>query len=91
MEKIVENRTVVQYLPHVTQWDYLTTMFIEVVTANASEKLTNIQVPKKASYIRIIMLELSHIASHLLWLEPFMANIGAQTAFFYIMRKKNDI
>nr|YP_010881313.1 NADH-plastoquinone oxidoreductase subunit 7 [Fossombronia foveolata]WIA67266.1 NADH-plastoquinone oxidoreductase subunit 7 [Fossombronia foveolata] len=91
MEKIAENRTVVQYLPYVTRWDYLATMFTEAVTVNASEKLTNIQVPRRASYIRIIMLELSRIASHLLWLGPFMADIGAQTPFFYIFREREMI
>ncbi|KAL5554613.1 hypothetical protein UlMin_042014 [Ulmus minor] len=88
MEKIAENRTIIQYLPYVTHWDYLATMFTEAITVNGPEKLGNIQVPKRASYIRVIMLELSRIASHLLWLGPFMADIGAHTPFFYIFRER---
>lgn len=91
MEKIAESRTTLQYLPYVTRWDYLATMFTEAITVNAPEKLANIQVPKRASYIRVIMLELSRIASHLLWLGPFMADIGAQTPFFYILREREMI
>ncbi len=66
-------------------------MFTEAVIVNVLEKLTNIQVPKKASYIRMIMLELSRIACHLLWFGPFMANISAQTPFFYILKGKEMI
>ncbi|KAF6151454.1 hypothetical protein GIB67_016266 [Kingdonia uniflora] len=91
MEKIAENRTIIQYQPYVTRWDYLATMFTEAITVNAPEKLGNIQIPKRASYIRVIMLELSRIASHLLWLGPFMADIGAQTPFFYIFREREYI
>jgi len=91
MEKIAENRTIIQYLPYVTRWDYLATMFTEAITINAPEQLGNIQVPKRASYMRVIMLELSRIASHLLWLGPFMADIGAQTPFFYIFRERELI
>ena len=91
MEKIAENRSIVQYLPYVTRWDYLATMFTEAITVNAPEKLLNIEIPKRASYIRVIMLELSRIASHLLWLGPFMADIGAQTPFFYIFREREMI
>ncbi|KAK9663146.1 hypothetical protein RND81_O312100 [Saponaria officinalis] len=74
MEKIAENRTIIQYLPYVTRWDYLATMFTEAITVNGPEQLGNIQ--------------LSRIASHLLWLGPFMADIGAQTPFFYIFRER---
>ncbi|RHN79018.1 putative NADH dehydrogenase (quinone) [Medicago truncatula] len=91
MEKIVENRTIIQYLPYETRWDYLATMFTEAITINGPEQLGNIQVPKRANYIRVIMLELSRIASHLLWLGPFMADIGAQTPFFYIFRERELI
>ncbi|KAL5644003.1 hypothetical protein ACJX0J_000983, partial [Zea mays] len=91
MEKIAENRSIIQYLPYVTRWDYLATMFTEAITVNAPEFLENIQIPKRASYIRVIMLELSRIASHLLWLGPFMADLGAQTPFFYIFRERELI
>ncbi|KQJ96818.1 hypothetical protein BRADI_3g27266v3 [Brachypodium distachyon] len=91
MEKIAENRTIIQYLPYVTRWDYLATMFTEAITVNAPEFLENIQIPQRASYIRVIMLELSRIASHLLWLGPFMADLGAQTPFFYIFRERELI
>lgn len=91
MEKIAENRTIIQYLPYVTRWDYLATMFTEAITVNAPEKLANIEIPKRASYIRMVMLELSRIASHLLWLGPFLADIGAQTPFFYTLREREMI
>jgi len=88
MKKIAENQTIIQYLPYVIWWDYLATMFTEAITVNASEQLESVQVPKRVSYIRVIMLELSRIASHLLWLGPFMVDIGAQTSFFYIFRER---
>ncbi|KAG4921563.1 hypothetical protein JHK84_050433 [Glycine max] len=91
MEKIAENRTIIQYMSYVTRWDYLATMFTEAIIVNGPELLGNIQVPKRASYIQVIMLELSRIASHLLWLGPFMADIGAQTPFFYIFRERQLI
>ncbi|MEO0800863.1 MAG: NAD(P)H-quinone oxidoreductase subunit H [Cyanobacteria bacterium J06642_2] len=91
MEKIAENRTIVQYLPYVTRWDYLATMFTEAITVNAPEQLAEVKVPKRASYIRVIMLELSRIASHLLWLGTFVADIGAQTPFFYVFREREMI
>jgi NAD(P)H-quinone oxidoreductase subunit H len=91
MEKIAENRTNVMYVPYVSRWDYAAGMFNEAITVNAVEKLADIAVPKRASYIRMIMLELNRIASHLLWLGPFMLDIGAGTPLFYIFRERELI
>ncbi len=91
MEKIAENRTNIMFIPYVSRWDYAAGMFNEAVTVNAVEKLANIPVPKRASHIRVIMLELNRIANHLLWLGPFMADVGAQTPFFYIFREREMI
>ncbi|WP_309736817.1 NAD(P)H-quinone oxidoreductase subunit H [Chamaesiphon sp. OTE_75_metabat_556] len=91
MEKIAENRTNIMFVPYVSRWDYAAGMFNEAVTVNAVEKLANISVPKRASHIRVIMLELNRIANHLLWLGPFMADVGAQTPFFYIFREREMI
>ncbi len=91
MEKIAENRTIQMYVPYVSRWDYAEGMFNEAVTVNAVERLGDIPIPKRASYIRVIMLELNRIANHLLWLGPFAADLGAQTPFFYIFREREMI
>jgi NAD(P)H-quinone oxidoreductase subunit H len=91
MEKIAENRTTIMYVPYVSRWDYAAGMFNEAVTVNAPEKLADITVPKRASYIRVIMLELNRIANHLLWFGPFLADVGAQTPFFYQFREREMI
>ena len=65
MEKIAKNRTNIMYVPYVSCWDYAAGIFNEAVTVNAPEQLADIPVPKRASYIRVIMLELNRIANHL--------------------------
>jgi NAD(P)H-quinone oxidoreductase subunit H len=91
MEKIAENRTNIMYVPYVSRWDYYGGMFNEAVTVNAVEKLADIQVPKRASYIRVMMLELTRISNHLLWLGPFMTDVGCGSPFFYTMRDREMI
>ncbi len=91
MEKIAENRTNIMYVPYTSRWDYYGGMFNEAVTVNAVEKLAGIPIPKRASYIRVIMLELARLVNHLLWLGPFVADIGAQTPFFYTLRDREMI
>jgi NAD(P)H-quinone oxidoreductase subunit H len=91
MEKIAENRTNIMYVPYVSRWDYYGGMFNEAVTVNAVEKLANVSIPKRASYIRVIMLELARIVNHLLWLGPFVGDTGAQTPIFYTLRDREMI
>ncbi|MBW4558034.1 MAG: NAD(P)H-quinone oxidoreductase subunit H [Trichormus sp. ATA11-4-KO1] len=91
MEKIAENRTNIMYVPYVSRWDYYGGMFNEAVTVNTVEKLADIPIPKRASYIRVIMLELARIVNHLLWLGPFVGDLGAQTPIFYTLRDREMI
>ena len=91
VEKIAESRTNIMFVPYVSRWDYAAGMFNEAIVVNAPEKLAGIEVPRRASYIRVIMLELNRIANHLLWLGPFLADVGAQTPFFYIFREREMI
>lgn len=91
MEKIAENRTTLMYVPYTSRWDYYGGMFNEAVTVNAVEKLANIEIPKRASYIRVIMLELARIVNHLLWLGPFVMDVGCQTPFFITLRDREYI
>ena len=92
MEKIAENRTNLMYVPYVSRWDYYGGMFNEAVTVNAPEKLADIPVPKRASYIRVVMLELTRLSNHLLWLGPsFLSDLGAHAPFFYTMREREMI
>lgn len=92
MEKIAENRTTTMYIPYVSRWDYYGGMFNEAVTVNAVEQLADIEVPKRASYIRVIMLELTRLSNHLLWLGPsFVSDLGNHALFFYTMRDRELI
>ncbi|CAL5321861.1 unnamed protein product [Camellia sinensis] len=92
MEKIAENRTIIQYLPYVTRWDYLATMFTEAITVNAPEQLGNIQVPKRASYIRVIMLELSRNSFSFVMAWTFYGRYWcADSLLLYFSRKRIDI
>ncbi|MEO1350512.1 MAG: NAD(P)H-quinone oxidoreductase subunit H [Cyanobacteria bacterium J06635_15] len=91
MEKIAENRTTTMYIPYVSRWDYYGGMFNEAVTVNAVEKLADIEVPKRASYIRAIMLELTRITNHLLWMGPFISDLGNHALFFYTLRDREMI
>ena len=44
------------YVPYVSRMDYAAGMFYEAIVVNAPERLANIPVPKRASYIRVLML-----------------------------------
>jgi NAD(P)H-quinone oxidoreductase subunit H len=66
-------------------------MFNEAVTVNAVEQLAGVLIPKHASYIRVIMLELNRIANQLVWFGPFAVDLGAQTPVFYTFREREMI
>ena len=91
MEKMAETRSYLQYLPLVDRVDYLGGFFTSFAYCVAVEHLLNLQVPKRAEYIRMLCMELNRIASHLLWLGTFMLDLGASSPLFYCFRDREKI
>ncbi len=91
LEKICENRTYVQCNPIMDRFEYCTSMACNMALALGAEKLGDIEVPERAEYLRIIMLELNRIASHLIWFGTTALDLGAITPFLYGFREREDI
>lgn len=94
IEKLAEHKTYHQVITLTDRLDYLAPMSNNLGYALAVEKLLDIEAPKRAQYIRIILCELTRISSHLLWLATHALDIGAMTVFFYCFRERetlNDI
>jgi NADH-quinone oxidoreductase subunit D len=91
IEKMCENRTYVQCVPLMDRFEYVTAMSCDQVFSMAVEKLGEIEVPERAEYLRVIMLELNRIASHLLFYGVTAMDIGALTPFLYGLRERELI
>ena len=91
VEKLAEKRTYTQFITLTDRTDYLSPMLNNAVYALAVEKLAGIEVPERAEFIRVIMMELQRIASHLVFIGTFGLDLGASTPFIYAFREREDI
>lgn len=90
-EKLAERHSYPQYITHTDRWDYLDGMHNNQLWCMAIEKMMGIEVPERAEYLRVLVMELNRIASHLLWWGCFGLDIGAMSAFLYCMREREQI
>ncbi len=90
-EKHAEAMTYPQVIPYTDRMDYLASMYNEFGYAVAVERLLGIKVPDRVEYIRVIMGELQRIASHLVALGTYGADIGAVTPFLFCFRDREKI
>jgi NADH-quinone oxidoreductase subunit D len=94
IEKIAEKLPYAQFMPFTDRIDYLASINCNHAWAHAVEKLSGIEVPKRAQYIRVITDEMVRIISHLIAIGSFPLDIGAVTPFVYTLREReyvNDI
>jgi NADH-quinone oxidoreductase subunit D len=93
IEKNMEFRTWTQGVTFCTRMDYLSPIFNETAYCLAVEKLLGItdQVPPRANVIRVMMMELNRIASHLTAIGTFGLEVGATTIFLYGMREREKV
>jgi NADH-quinone oxidoreductase subunit D len=92
MEKLAEERTYTQNIPFTDRMDYLAAMTGNLGYCLAAEKLAGIEVPERASYLRVIFAELQRIASHCMANGTFVNDCGAwQTPLMYMFREREKI
>lgn len=83
-----------QYLKCVTmtdRMDYLAANSNNLAHALTIEKLLDIEIPPRGQALRVILAELSRIASHCVWLGTHALDLGAMTPFFWIFREREKI
>ena len=91
MEKMAEKLSYIQYLPLVDRIDYLSSFFYSELLCRTIEKALNISISDKVRAIRVMLLELNRISSHLLWIGAFLMDLGAVSPFFYTFRERELI
>ncbi|MFQ3676833.1 MAG: NADH dehydrogenase (quinone) subunit D [Fimbriimonadaceae bacterium] len=91
MEKEAEYQTYLKCVVMTDRMDYLNANGNNLAHALAIEKLLQCEIPKRAQYLRVILAELSRIASHCVWLGTHALDLGAMTPFFYIMQQRESI
>lgn len=88
LEKMAERRPYRKFLPFTDRLDYISSLSSNLGCAQAIERLSGIEVPERGQYLRVALLELNRIASHLLFLGTFGADLGATTALLYAFRER---
>lgn len=91
IEKNAEALTWEQAITVIDRMDYLAPLSNNLCYVLAVEKLLGIEPPERATYIRVIMVELQRIASHLAWLGTTGLDLGAQSIFMYTFELREDI
>jgi NADH-quinone oxidoreductase subunit D len=91
MEKTGEELTYVQGGTNVTRMDYAAPLSNELVYSMAVERLLDIDVPERATWIRMMLVELNRMSSHLLFQATNGMDIGAVSMMLYGWREREEV
>ena len=91
MEKTAEDLTYLQGPTNVTRMDYAAPLFTELTFSLAVEALLEIEIPDRATWIRMLMCELNRMSSHLLFLATNGMDLGAVGMMIYGWREREEV
>ena len=91
VEKLCENRDWTHIILLTDRMDYVAAATNNLGYVEAVEKLMQIEVPRRARYLRTVLAELQRIASHCLWLGTHAMDIGAMTVLLYAFREREFV
>jgi NADH-quinone oxidoreductase subunit D len=90
-EKIAERRPFYQITTLTDRMNYCSSPINNFGWHMTMEKFLQVEVPKRAQYIRVIMMELARISDHLICNSILGVDSGAFSGFLYVMQKREDI
>jgi NADH-quinone oxidoreductase subunit D len=91
VEKLCENADYHQAIAYTDPLEYIASLFCEWSPVVAFEKLLDVQVPRRAEYIRVLAGELNRIASHTLYLGFFALDLGGITPILWSFLERDEI
>jgi NADH-quinone oxidoreductase subunit D len=91
MEKTGEELTYLQGPTNVTRMDYLSPLHNELVFSLATEALLGVELPPRATWIRMLMCELNRLSSHLMWMATNGMDLGATSMMIYGFREREVV
>lgn len=91
IEKNMEAKTYQKAEVMTDRLDYMNTMGNNLAYCMAVEKLVDLDVPPRAQALRVILVELQRIASHLVWLGTSGLDLAAMSMFLYCFREREQI
>lgn len=90
-EKLAENTTYFEFIPHTDRLDYLSPMSNNVGIALAIEKALGIEAPPRAQWIRTLVAELARISSHLMAMGSTCLDVGAVTMLLWTFTEREKL
>jgi len=79
-----------KFFPHTDRLDYVQPFMNNIGYALALEKLAGIEVPARGQVVRVLLMELSRIMAHLIYIGTLGIDLGAVTIFFYAFRQREE-
>jgi NADH dehydrogenase (ubiquinone) Fe-S protein 2 len=90
-EKLIEYKTYLQALPYFDRLDYVSMMVNEQAYSLAVEKLLNIDIPRRAKYIRTLFAEITRVLNHIMAVTTHALDVGAFTPFLWMFEEREKL
>lgn len=92
VEKLVETRMYMQCPPYMEKLDYVAPMSVDELYVATVESALGIEVKERAKYVRVILLELQRLASHLFWIGSMCNDLGQMfTGYMWAFRDRDMV
>lgn len=90
-EKLAEGLQYTQIIPYTDRLDYLAAMLNNYALCHTVEEAMGLELPERAEYLRVIVMELNRVASHLLFVGAYLLDLGAMSPFLYVFQERERI